>query len=394
MVLVFNRIKVRSHMSRITSIKEEQEFEAFIGALFNQNHPEKVRKELERVRVPSPYRIRIKVLYSQNSIIKVIDSLVDKGNLQYIKKESKTYSYHTRIGRKHSNEIKIPFFVDTFEKYNLNDNVQAIVTICKTDQWDTLRKFITKNYPRLVPILLSQQELIESSRSLRTVSGHSLTVKAYTAKETFNDTKSKIKKSIRTWTAEELDKVLHSVRDRMQTLTTIDIEFFQLIDNKPHILPSAICKIRKNGEIEVTGNYQLAFDAVASRIAEEGFKKLDFFSGRGMRSSEYKPRPVAINFALPVFETIETIREFVEILSKYPRSMYAVEHGNPYAHVKLTDIYDGSSFDIWAISPSSIALMPGLKATEAAFERLSDYIYGQFREGKIEEYGSGGSPKG
>jgi len=77
---------------------------------------------------------------------------------------------------------------------------------------------------------------------------------------------------------------------------------------------------------------------------------------------------------------------FVHILSKYPHSMYAIEHGNPYAHVKLADIYDGSSFDVWAISPSRIALIPGLKASEAAFERLVHFIFDKFREGQIANY--------
>lgn len=88
----------------------------------------------------------------------------------------------------------------------------------------------------------------------------------------------------------------------------------------------------------------------------------------------------------PVFEKLDTVQNFVHILSKYPNSMHAVVHGNPYAHVKLTDIFDGSSFDIWAISPSRIALMPGLKATEAAFERLVHYIFDKFREGQIANY--------
>ena len=70
--------------------------------------------------------------------------------------------------------------------------------------------------------------------------------------------------------------------------------------------------------------------------------------------------------------------------------MHAVEHGNPYAHVKMTDMYDGSSFDVWAISPSRIALMPGLKASEAAFERIVDYIFDKFREGQIADYGNEG----
>jgi len=373
-------------MHRLESEKEDREFEAFVRALFKQKNSKEVRKELNRISVPTPYRLRIKVLYSESCVKDVIDGLVKRGHLQNLKEESGTYLYNTTIGKKVPTEARIPIFIESFNN-GLRENVQAIISICKSNQWDALRRFTKKEYPRLVPILLSQHELIQSAKRLKKVTGHSVNVKALSAKETFRGKNGVLRKSIREWTDEELDKAILSIQDRHQIILSLDVEFFQIIGNQAHVRPSAICKIRKNGEIEVTGQYKLAFDAVAAQIAKVGEKKLSFFSGRGLRVSEYKPKPLAVNFAQPVFEKIEAVREFVQILSKYPHSMHAVEHGNPYAHVKMTDIYDGSSFDVWAISPARIALMPGLKASEAAFERIVDYIFDKFREGQIADYG-------
>jgi hypothetical protein len=67
--------------------------------------------------------------------------------------------------------------------------------------------------------------------------------------------------------------------------------------------------------------------------------------------------------------------------------MRAVMHGNPHAHVHMTDLFDGSSFDVWAVSPQRVVLIPGLKASEAAFERFIHYIFDVFREGQIATYG-------
>ena len=374
-------------MYRLTTEKEERDFEAFVMALFNQDNPDLIQKELNRIDIPAPYRLRIKVLYSQNSVIDVMDQLAEKGQIKHLKKESRTYQYDTIIGRKSPLEAKIPFFISSFDQNKqLQENVQAIIAICKTNQWNALRRFTKGKYPRIVPILLSQKELIQCAKRLKNVTGHNVNVRSLSAKEAIDGESEYYKKSVRVWTDEELDKVLLSVQDRRQVIMSLDVEFFHLISGQAHVTPTATCKIRKNGEIEVSGSYKLAFDAVAAQIAEKGIQKLSFFSGRGLRVSQYKPRPLAVNFTQPVFESIEAIRDFVQILAKYPHSMHAVEHGNPYAHVKLTDIFDGSSFDVWAISPSRIALMPGLKASEAAFERIFDYIFDKFREGQIANY--------
>ena len=373
-------------MLRLKTSLEQDEFEAYIEALFKLDGYHNIHKELDRLKVPAPYRLRIKVLYSEISVNKVMDGLVEEGILNNLKKESKTYTYNTTIGEQTAKKISVPFFLASFDQYELRENIQAIIAICNADQWNAIRRLSKRSYPSLVPILLSQSEIIKSAKRLKQVTGHNVNVKAFSAKEAFNGKRGEHLKSIREWTDEELDRALLNIKDRRQIIYSIDIEFFQRIGDQMNVVPSAICKIRKNGEIEVTGSYKLAFDAVATEIAKVGLHKLRFYSGRGLRASAYKPKPLAVNFSQPVFENLDAVSNFVHIISKYPHSMHAIEHGNPYAHVNLTDIYDGSSFDVWAISPSRIALIPGLKSSEAAFERLVHFIFDRFREGQISNY--------
>lgn len=373
-------------MLRLKTPQQQYEFEAYVQALFKLDDYTRVHKELGRLAVPTPYRLRMKVLYSEKSVKDVIDGLLKEGTLENLKEEARTYTYNSMIGREVPKKVRLPFFVASFGQNVPQENVQAIVAICKADQWNAVAGLTKKAYPRLVPILLSQGELIKSAKRLKQVTGHDVNVKALSAKEPVNEKKGRQRKSVREWTLGELDKALLTIYDRRQIIYSIEVEFLQRIGDQTHVLPSARCKIRKNGEIEVTGSYELAFDAVATHIAKVGLKKLSFFSKRGLRVADYKPRPLAVNFEEPVFEKVDSVRDFVHMLTKYPHSMHAVEHANPYAHVKLTDVYDGSSFDVWAISPSRIALMPGLKASEAAFERLVHYIFDKFREGEIADY--------
>jgi hypothetical protein len=377
-------------MFRLKSPQEQLDFESYVEAIFRIGDVEKIQDELNGLNVPPPYRLRIKVLYSNTSVKDILDGLVEKRKLQNFDLESKTYLLNSELWQEDSKKIKIPFFLASFDQYGRSNNTQAIISVCKTYQWNFLRQFSKKIYPQLVPILLSQSEMIKCAKNLKQFTGHNVNVKSLSAKEAFRGKKGNHLKSLRVWTDEELDKALIGIQDRHQIIISLDVEFFQKIGDQVNVLPKAICKIRKNGEIEVTGSYKIAFDAVAAQIAEVGEKKLKFLSGRGLRASNYEPKPVAVNFVQPVFEKLDAVRNFVHILSKYPHSMHAVEHGNPYAHVQITDILDGSSFDIWAISPSRIALMPGLKASEAAFERVVHYIFDKFKEGHIADYGHEG----
>lgn len=372
--------------AQLTTIDDQRIFEAYIEALFKSGDDISVHNQLGELDVPPPYRARVKVLYSPVSPAAIVDGLVEQGSIKRLSGQSRTYVYHTTIGRENLRELRVPFFMATFPDNSVGSRVQAMIGVCKTDQWKVLRRLTRNNYPDLVPILLSQSELIQSAKRLKKRTGHDVHVKAFSGYESLREGMGRRRKSIREWTDEELDEALLVIQDRGQIINSLDVDFFPKIGAHAHISPRTRCKIRKEGEIEVSGNFNLAFDAVATQVGQIGERKLGFFSKRGLRESAYKPHPLAVNFSRPVLENLEVVRNFVQVLTKYPHSMYAIEHGNPYAHVKLTDLFDGSSFDVWAIPPQRIALIPGLKASEAACERLIHYIFDAFREGQLANY--------
>ena len=121
-------------MLRLTTPQEKREFEAYVEALFKLDDYAKVHNELSRLDVPAPYRLRIKVLYSEISVRNVIDGLVENGSLQHLKEESRTYAFNTTVGRLSPKRLRVPFFVASFDKNGLRENVQAITAICNTDQ--------------------------------------------------------------------------------------------------------------------------------------------------------------------------------------------------------------------------------------------------------------------
>jgi len=371
----------------IRTNRDHLEFQAYVQALLDSGDNQDVLKALLGLDVPQPYRVRAKVIYSPTSPIEVLRAAAKKKNIKPLSDTADSFTYSEIVGRLSPTEIDVPFFVAPFEARNsISPRVQVVISVCKSDQWKVLQRLVRSLYPKLVPILLSQAELVSSAQKLRQLSGHEVRVKAFSAKEPLDGSGDKAKKSVREWTDETLDEALRGMKERGQVLTSLEVGFFPRVGQRSHVVPKATCKIRKTGEIEVTGSLQLAYDAVAIEVARVGERKLRNFAGRGLREASYKPRPLAINFTQGIFEDLETVRGFVQLLKKYSHSMHAVEHGNPYAHVKITDLFDYSAFEVWAIPPGRIALLPGLKASEAAFERLVHHIFDDFKEGQVVEY--------
>ncbi len=372
-------------MTRIRSPKEHKSFQAFVEALLTTGSDADILEQLGNLEVPPPYRVRVKVLYSPDSPQRVISHLAHSGRLKQLSPKRSTFLVEDTIGRDLPRRVRAPFFLTRVKSSEATSRVCALIGVSNSDQWTILTRFTRHQYPKLVPVLLSQSELIRSARRLMNFTGHEVHVRGFSAKERIEGKDRR--RSVREWTDERLEQALLDIQDRQQTLMSLDVDFFPRIGELRHVRPRASCKIRKSGEIEVSGSFRLAFDAVATEVAVAGEKKLQFLSGRGMRQALYRPRALAINFRRPVFEQVAAVRSLVGLLAAYPSSMHAVEHGNPYAHLQVTDLFDGSAFDIWAIPPSRLALIPGLKATEAAFERLVHFIFDRFREGELADYG-------
>jgi hypothetical protein len=184
-----------------------------------------------------------------------------------------------------------------------------------------------------------------------------------------------------------LEDVLANIEIRRQVISSLKMSFYKRISAATDVSPEAVCRVTKSGEVEVSGDFRTAWETVVSHVARVGAEKLDFFANRGLRERAYTAAALAIRFSNSVFKQTSDVRALVDILAKYPRSMHSVQHGNPYAHVQVSDIYDGSSFDVWAVNDKRIVIVPRLKASEAAIERLIDYIFTEFREGEVENFG-------
>ena len=210
----------------ISTSTEDQRFQAYVRALLQSGDDRAVFTALDTLTVPRPYYVRMKVLYSERSPVDVFDELATRDSLQLFSTETASYRYKCAMGRKHRMEVDIPFIVLSFSEMDLPNNVQAVVSVCRSHEWGALTRFLRSKYPRLVPILLSQRELISSVKGLRASTGHSVQVRSYSAKERIGSPRTRQWKVKREWTDEELDQVLLTVQDRHEVITSLDVVFF------------------------------------------------------------------------------------------------------------------------------------------------------------------------
>lgn len=374
---------------RLNSEKSRERFEQFVGALFESSTESELYLRLAELEISEPYKIRVKIVASPASLDHFFSELCQSEHPTLFGLGGKSYRLSRVVGRKNIRPIEVVFALKRLDIYSGPGDLRAIISVCTREQWRVLTSFIRSRYPRITPILLSQAELVQGIRTLRKSEAHQVKVRKFSATSSFDTPEGKKKKSIREWTDQELNQVLAEIREMGASLISIEVDFYELISSYVNVLPKATCKINRAAEIDISGSFQLAFESVALELGRIGVKKLKFLSGRGLRESGYNPRPLAIDFKTPLFDDLQVVRDFVNVLKKYPKSMHAVQHGNPYAHVRIMDLHDHSSFEVWAIPPHRIAMVPGLKASSAAFERLVDYIYRKVREGTLEEFREG-----
>jgi hypothetical protein len=365
---------------RAVTNKDHQKYRSFITALFSEKDEERLRKHLDEIAVPDPYRVRLKVVYSKDPIDTALISLTKKANLKPLISEGLGYEFQPN---KDSSDRESLLFVTLSTS---KPNVTVLASISERLCWQRFLSALRQVYPRIVPVFLSQRELLAAVAGLRTRMGgqYELRLRELSARERLATDKRKHTRSIREWTDEQYEQALRHVEERRQLIGSMKLEFYRLVGDTTDFLQLAQCKATKTSEVELTSRFGLIWSTLIAYIADVGAKKLELFSHRGLKENNFVSAPLTIRYSEPIFDHVNEVRRFVQVLSQYPKSMHAVQHGNPYVFVQVADAYDGSAFDIWALSPQRITVVPKLKATEAAIGRLVHYIYEEFREGMVE----------
>ncbi|MHB8968788.1 MAG: hypothetical protein ACYC5A_09550 [Thermoleophilia bacterium] len=95
-------------------------------------------------------------------------------------------------------------------------------------------------------------------------------------------------------------------------------------------------------------------------------------------------KPIFFKFWKNVLVNRENNLELIKVLGQLPQVSVCTFHANPYLHVTVVDLYDGSTLDLFADDPETLSVMPSERCSVAAMSRILEQIYNNFAAGSIE----------
>jgi len=322
-------------------------------------------------------RVNLLILNSQKNIIDEFENWVPPNfNIKITKRGIKYVLELEKIG---SEAIKIIVI-----KYPQVKNVYFAISDCRsTDFKNIFAKFVTKYFPVVSKIFLTNNEMYLIFKRLEKVGFNSIVESSYAKK--------------REPGAERPDSFIHYTNMPYKKVFDdmfVNDRWVQGIRYRA-IISDPINKRKRiafKGTITRDCYYSVKFDfrqliktiipySLELASARNEHLKLSVESAKDL-----KPQPVIINFDESIFDDVTKNKSYVNALAELPSCSISEYHTNPYIHISLVDYLDGSSYDMWVLSNDRMAIIPQLSASSASMSRLVNHIFERIHEGRVEKY--------
>jgi hypothetical protein len=224
--------------------------------------------------------------------------------------------------------------------------------------------------------------LMASEMSLKELRRHPGTRRRHTEQDTG-----------RWWTDRGVEEAFDEAQERGQWFTSIAFKLERWRELRQRYEEEASCRLYKYGYLQYDNLHSEFTQKLLPSLEKAASQRVQLFTHRGIRERKergYPPSaPLAITYAVPVFEEGDGLERFEKTVMTFSKATKALFHSNPYFHASVADVADGSSFEIWVLSPNRILIVPQGRSSAPALERLISHIFADFREGDIAEYSGG-----
>lgn len=272
-------------------------------------------------------------------------------------------------------------------------NFHRVISISASKFWKSaVRKLLKRLYPQAMPVFFSQSEIRKNlsalEKSLSTEHKIMVVDATMKRKSVSESVQTRGVETDRVWRSQTLRDSFELASERNMWFTSIQFQVCHYESDSPNISSViATGRIYKEGEIFYDRYHKALNDLLIDLLENDASSRLNLLQNRGLRERDYIPsRPIQISYTYDVFSELSQIKRFASVIAKYPKATKAVYHANPYYHSSIADFEDGSSIEIWVLSPKRILLIPQAKSTAQAFERLISHIFFEFQEGMVGEY--------
>lgn len=275
------------------------------------------------------------------------------------------------------------------------EHLHRIMTISHSTLWNKgIRRAVKKLYPEAIPVFFKQEEIKEALLSLQRGLDPKtrILISDVTMKRKAYEQSSKRSRGIETdrrWTELTIEEAFDDAKEAGYWFTSVKFEIERRSRNRDSYERVAQGRIYKHGAINYDFLHSEIDETVVSALEYNASVRMRFLSNRGIRARKYEPaKPIQITYHRNIFNDPSEVKRFGSAISTYPKSTRAVFHANPYYHASIADFEDGSSFEVWILSPRRVLIAPQAKCTEKALERVISHIFTQFNEGDLGEFES------
>ena len=260
----------------------------------------------------------------------------------------------------------------------------GIITILSSqgrDEFDLLRSALTRYLlPEVYVVYLKTREIKQALDNIVKRNGEiSLRVREYVARSLIDDKKSTKKvRSKREWTDEEYSIIFEHLAEKKQWLSAIQLEV--------HGNKTTSGRIWRDSSFSCNEEFEYFMGTLVKALQQAVVKSRKFFERRGSaENSDTRSRPLKVTYRDEIFADKQQNYRLIQVLKGLANAELAVFHPNPYLHASLLDYSDGSGYEIWVTTTSSILIIPKRKATAQSIERLCEHICDNFEEGELLE---------
>jgi hypothetical protein len=270
-------------------------------------------------------------------------------------------------------------------------HISYLISVCSGKVWHrSIVRLVHSLYPKLVPVFLSQQELLSLLRDARSIFPDSeFRVVGHTKKQPLKMGSRRKYESSRTRTEKPLEAVFTEAAEQNYWFSSLSFESRHVTDHGRQVLGLATsATISKYGHFFCTSQFERFLYGTLNRMADLAEQKMKFFSSRSRQPTQLseqfsEPKPISITYDSPDFISQADTNNFVAIMRKMAGASCSVIHNNPYVHLSLVDSTDGSAAELWVLRNDEILLVPQLKSSEAALKKVVNYIFEEWREGSL-----------
>jgi hypothetical protein len=278
-----------------------------------------------------------------------------------------------------------------------HSNLYRVISVSNGNFWvNVVKPFLKRNYPYLFILYFKQSELEDSllnyEKELIKIFNDRIKVRVTEVtrkaeQSSKSDQKLRFISTERSWTNLSLVETFADLKERGFWFTNLKFKVYLASSSKERYIQKSIGKISKFGFFSCTSMYEELRSFLVEPLELIASERMQLLGGRGIIERNYDPGPpLEIKYDDDVFDSIDKVREFGEILGHYKDSSIVVYHSNPYFHANIADQLDGSSFELWVLSHSKILISPQAKSSTQALSRIIDFIFDRFKEGQVTEY--------